>query len=436
MDSAERAYARLSEGIVGEFWPEGQDGERPIAGHLQLLPAGQVKLTLFERESGLELEPYKAVNSFVGMTEIGQVIIPDVRSGPATVGFHHGSFFMVARIQGSEVVLGAPTGVQSEDVASCSYIFDGLDRWTGAQTVSVDYLRDPDDADHRFTVALRTPPALSAQFHAGSVALYSSGWALPEGSRFSTSQRDTFAIEPSRPAKLAELLRYIHPVQELISLAYRRPMIPTSAEVGFDLESPRIHQATIWDRGGFYRGPGHETGDSDPWFNLLDIGGIQALAEWIDLSTRHWRATVPLTIRHRVSGGVLENRFIDTCMGIEYWVRNGLSSAEPGQRQEDSCDRRKSERFIPTLIASIGSEAEDWIGDPSRYGKVVWDLYNDLKHGRIYHVDSMYTLTESAQVLLLCSLLKTSIPSSDGVIPKLLGDPKCAELAKRLRDRG
>lgn len=417
-----KKYERLAEGVVGHFWPEGRDGEEHVSGHLQLLPSGTVQLTLFDRDSLPEIEPYNDVSCFAGATELGEVLLPNVRPQAASLNFG-ARFTSVARVSGEICIIGARPGLRADEVRSWEYTFDGIDRWTGSRQIEVElHIKQPAEWPVHFSGTWLPPETQSAEAGGATVTLESGG-SVTMAPRFATRQSDSLTVSQAVNPDVAGLLMKLHAVQGLLSIAFGRAVLPVHANATFASGGGDEQDLTAlaWDRGGFFRDAPPRRLD-DPVFRLADIGGVEGLAQWVHVSQEHWRAVVPLNSKHRYTGGFLENRFINAVMAIEYWVRNCLG-------------REGKASFTDRLIESIGPEASAWVGDPSGYGKALWDPYNDLKHGRIYPVGPLYDLADSAETLLLCSILTTRMPTASDAVLAILKGRRGESLGERIRGR-
>jgi hypothetical protein len=142
---------------------------------------------------------------------------------------------------------------------------------------------------------------------------------------------------------------------------------------------------------------------SFPLVRYETLGGVDGLKRWVNLAEAHPRAVGPLTSRHRVARSVVvESTLQDICVAIEYWVnfhrKIGVGWAKQRSNRDVQAER---------LARRAGREFGDFVGNPQRWARLLWNRYEALKHQPTLSYDAreLHLLAESARVLLTCALM-------------------------------
>jgi hypothetical protein len=209
------------------------------------------------------------------------------------------------------------------------------------------------------------------------------------------------------PMDWREHMNTLISIQNLVSLCWDGFVSADGGYVRLDLVEPEeVSNAKFWSDRLMEVPVGTEPPDPHQSFPLLryeTIGGVDGIRRWLRLSDEHYRATGPLTARHRISRHTpAESRLLDICTGIEYWVNFHTKKDRAWAKQRNRKDVQPER-----LARHLGKNFTDFVGVPQKWARLLWKRYEALKHEPVYHYDAreIAILADSAQVLLLCAVM-------------------------------
>lgn len=187
-------------------------------------------------------------------------------------------------------------------------------------------------------------------------------------------------------------------VQNILSLCWDGFVRADGGYVRLDLLEPtETSSAKFWSERLMELPAAVQPPDPSHSFPLVryeTLGGINGLKRWVKLAEEHPRAVGPLTSRHRVARSVVvESRLQDICVAIEYWV-NFHTKAELLWAKQ----RNKRDVQAERLARHVGKEFGDFVGNPQRWARLLWNRYEALKHQPTLSYDAyeLHLLAECA----------------------------------------
>ncbi|QLL08990.1 HEPN domain-containing protein [Mycobacterium vicinigordonae] len=196
-------------------------------------------------------------------------------------------------------------------------------------------------------------------------------------------------------------------IQNLISLCWDGFVRADGGYVRLDLSEPEeTSNAKLWSQRLMEIPAAVQPAPPSTTFPLVryeTLGGVDGLRRWVRLAEAHPRAVGPITSRNRVARSpVVESVLHDICVAIEYWVNYHKSIkrswAKPRSQRDSQAER---------LARWVGNEFGEFVGDPQKWARSLWQHYGDLKHQPTLSYDpyELYLLADSARILLTCALL-------------------------------
>lgn len=401
-------------GVVGYIWPffgEADWENRAYAANivrdknrvkvvvLAPLPLGSVFDTIPEHE----LMP----DSLLAVSEVHSTLFFDVTriGGHRTVGgLKASSRHYFAR--GMAVGFRADK-LRSSKIYEMKVFFPGMEYWSAITGSTTEVEQDQHGRPKVITTRIEAAPEHTSSLSRSRSILVSTHFAVtgPKDDQRVFTPLSISSVSRS-PIDWREHMNTLISIQNLLSLCWDGFVRADGGNVRLDLvELSETSNAKLWSDRLMELPIGTEAPDPHMSFPLLryeTIGGVHGIRRWLRLSDQHYRAIGPLTTRYRVSRySPAESRLLDLCTGIEYWVnfhRKSTNWAKPQSNKDVQPER---------LARYLGKHFAEFVGDPQKWARLLWDRYGALKHQPIYHYDAqeLAVLADSARVLLLCAVM-------------------------------
>jgi hypothetical protein len=249
-------------------------------------------------------------------------------------------------------------------------------------------------------------------------------------------------VRSSRPRKVFEVLRPLVDVQNLLSFLHHGFMPVHSAALTLDLNIDEAHpnlsnDVTCWCGWLFERPAGvAETSSPHPLLSLNDLGGVSALARWVNLAEDHPRAVGPVIAPFRYGAAVAESDLLTLGAAFEYWVavhrhKRVRWATLPRPR------RVTAHRWIMEAASRrAGKPFNAWVVDRAAWCDDFSASYEKLKHDPscVISAELLIDLVISGRYLLF-GLLADRIASSRRPTRKLFEAYTLSGLHSRLEAR-
>lgn len=375
-----------------EFELQGRLGHSPETGRLSFEALDPNPLgTLMKSQPGGE----RAFKALVGVTEAGGVVLHNIDSRGNTVALG-GSRVSVLRFGCltaiSKVDLGQCEGTELSDVTA---VFGQGLRWSGESPVAE--MWESDDEGRTKSVTLRveaqSPPEeiRLRQRRRLSIGLH---WRVDgqHAARLISSGLSV-TVSQDQPSDVEEILQPLLMVQDLMTIAFQSPVLPTEASASF-IAGPA--KCPMWDwrlcEARAFAVEDRPGSAPSPRFSLRDMDGVAGVGRWIEMCERSPRAVSAIRY-HRPGGGSIQSRLLDVASAIEYWVASHRRLGRAWPRQgKTHAEALALHAGIPFRSLCRGRE-RDWA---NRF----WQTYRDVKHDPSKAIDA-----QSTQVLTLVGTL-------------------------------
>ncbi|MFV8054618.1 hypothetical protein [Mycobacterium sp. 48b] len=401
-------------GVVGYIWPffgEANWQSKNYAANI-VKDANRVKVAV--------LAPLPLGSFFDTIPE--HKLMPDSLLAVSEV---HGTlFFDVTRIGGHRTAggpkassryyfaRGMAVGFRFDELKSSKFyemtaFFPGMEYWSAITGSTTDVEHDQHRRPKVITTRIESAPEQTTSLSPSRSISVSTHFAVtgPKDDQRVFTPLSVSSVSRS-PIDWREHMNTLISIQNLVSLCWDGFVRADGGYVRLALIEPsETSNAKLWSDRLMQLPVGTETPDPHLSFPLLryeTIGGVDGIRRWLRLSDRHDRATGPLTARHRISRSTpAESQLLDLCTGIEYWVnfhKKSTNWAKPQSSKDVQPER---------LARHLGKHFTEFVGDPQKWARLLWDRYGALKHQPLYRYDAreIAILAASARVLLLCAVM-------------------------------
>ena len=280
-----------------------------------------------------------------------------------------------------------------------------LENWTGLSLVRItlDYSEESKKLEEVRIVAGQ-PTELMAESALGEVCL-SLGYSL-KGDHIVESaitQRQAIQLRFSEHKSIAGILAVCSSLRDIVTIGANTPVSIDSVSLTHpSWDSPVDFHARLI--GAVGQGSPGTLDNSEFLFGFEDLGGIEGLANWLEVAQRY-----PLVIDALLSPEYrppwyVESRFFDAITAAETFARI--------QGQYEHVNRYK----IKQLGRGAGDPFEALVGDVDKWVDRVWDARrDDLVHRGLSEAKStsLYAMSESLYFLVVLSLLKECAAPGD-----------------------
>ncbi|MGQ4346692.1 hypothetical protein [Streptomyces sp. SAS_275] len=237
-------------------------------------------------------------------------------------------------------------------------------------------------------------------------------------------------MKAKRPRDIAELLKVLLRVQDLVNVAYDTFMHVDGGIAVLGAEAEPAHYPRFWNEalmeGPSRRIPG-KAKSGFPLFSLADLMGAQGVSRWVRLYDEFPSAFEAVAAPYRLGGVTWSGYLRDTAIGIERLIAVSKKNGRP------AWTARKPQSLA--LVERVGLPFADFVGDVDKWAGLFWDVYNGGKHQANYDPDLRYvsTLALSGNLLLTACLLHRCGMSKVN-LERMFTDRVGYQLRDRVRD--
>jgi hypothetical protein len=386
---------RLRDGVVGRFSPVVDPPDaRELSGSLRVSNE-EVVATLITADgvpaSGRLPTRCRAVS---GRTEAGDVLMVEIRSRGRT-----GGNLDVSRYSSRSLIVGLRLeDVEDDTVVGLQFDYHGLHGWLPERIYHDDVVIE-DGKNVGWKAELRYGKGATVSLGDGFTLRFSAGWQIDgEFDRRTFATPLTIGIESDGRRPIGEHLRLLDAIHALLNIAHRDPVKSFGGSAKLASESD---WSGFWETDMMTVDAVDAGTQSFPFFGLDDIGGVETVANWLELARRHRRAVTPL-VRHVLEPNQTpEARLLSTAAAMESWV------AAHRRTHAWATKGIKGEKLPVAVIRRIDRSWDDWIGDSDEWVNSFWGAYNHLKHQPEDDLDPhlVHALEYSGRWLLSAAIL-------------------------------
>ncbi len=358
---------QLRDGVVGLLAPTADPPQGRLLTGLVKLDEDAIVAKLVADDEAFDDErlPIDA-EAIGGSTEAGDILLVDLRTrggGPSQL--------RVAKYTAHGVIVDVDLkSVDADHVAAVQFAYHGLHNWLPEQI----YKDDPliEDGKHvGWSAELRYAKGIAVPLDDGFTLRLSTGWSV--GGEF---DRRTFAtplnvtVESAERTSIHEHIGRLDAVHALLNIAHRERVkaFGGAARLVEDSDWCGFWETTYMSTDG-----AHDVAHFFPYFGLDEIGGITAIARWIETVRGHRRAVTPL-VRHVLEPSQTpEARLLSTAAAMESWVA-------AHRRSHDWAKKVKNEDLPGAIVRTVDPSWNDWIGDSDAWLRRFWASYTHVKH--------------------------------------------------------
>ena len=210
------------------------------------------------------------------------------------------------------------------------------------------------------------------------------------------TQRQAIQLRFSEPKSIADILAVCSSLRDVVTIGTNTPV---------SIHSVSLTHPCLDNPIGFYtrligavgQGSLRSPRPSKFLFTFEDIGGLEGLAKWLEVTQRYRLVIDALLSPEYRSPWYVESRFFDAITAAEAFARI--------QGQYEHVNRYK----IKQLGHGAGDPFEALVGDVNKWADRVWDARrDDLVHRRLSETkpSPLYTMSESLYFLVILSILK------------------------------
>ena len=337
------------------------------------------------------------------------------------------------------------------EFTSVAVTIDNIEEWIGQSGFSTEIEQDASTRDlTRITMEYRPIPRESIQFSGGTLELgftYSFSDDIPRSTKI--SQGCHFRVRPTALSALKpDLLRYAGALEDLLTLgvgetAFLDEVWLTHPDVAREIAERKYEESIdiLLERRETYHEDVRRRLAPEMIFTFDDIGRLEGMARWLDLSQR-FRPVLGLLMAPRYMSRMYgENRFLNYVFAAEvfhraYFDNRVLPKAVFKAKKRRIVRRvprdqrrwlleqlnyanepRLSARLVE-MVAHVGMPFAVMVPDPRTWAGAVAKLRNSIAHrGGIETEDDSYRLAlhylgESVAYLTTACLLKELDPSA------------------------
>lgn len=344
---------------------------------------------------------HASVEGLLGITERNGVVLLNMTSVGAT-GRFGGSGASVKRFGCLTALSGADLSLFSGlEMSEAAAVFPKGLSWAGMSAVSDHVTHDAQGRVQQvdLKVASVGGPLKVGLSHSRALEL-DADWSVnpaDAGRRIDAGLRVMTSAKRARSAE--QLIQPILMVQDLLAIAYRSPVLASSAQARLrNYNEP----SQMWDWRLFsdnaHVGRSPEQRD-DPRFRIHELGGAAGVARWVTLVETHPRAVAPLR-HHRVGAGTPSSRLLEIASAIEYWVAV--------HRKKKVAWARRGGTHAEAVALNAGRPFVDFVdGRVSKWSTLFWSTYNNIKHNptAVFDNTELHLLALSGLFLLEMAML-------------------------------
>jgi hypothetical protein len=358
---------QLREGVVGLLAPATDPPQDRLLTGLVKLDENAIVAKLVADDDAFDDErlPIEA-EAVGGSTEAGDILLVDIRTRGGGPGL-----LRVAKYTAHGVIVDLDLElVDADQVVAVQFAYHGLHNWLPEQI----YKDDPliEDGKHvGWSAELRYAKGITVPLDDVFTLRLSTGWSI--GGEF---DRRTFAtplivtVESAERRSIHEHIGRLDAVHALLNIAHRERVqaFGGSARLTDDSDWCGFWETTFMSTDGT-----HDVAHFFPYFGLDEMGGITAVARWIEIVRGHRRAVTPV-VRHVLEPNQTpEARLLSTAAAMESWVA-------AHRRSHDWAEKVKGEDLPGAIVRAVDSSWNDWIGDSNVWLSQFWASYNHVKH--------------------------------------------------------
>ncbi|MEV7012237.1 HEPN domain-containing protein [Streptosporangium sp. NPDC051022] len=431
----------------GEFWLPGNHESR-IPGRLQFNPKEGIELQLIGRLESAS-DTTGAETRLFGLIDKAEVTL--------NRGYSKGSSFSSPGIPQqsiyfNEMFLGWHLEDSTLAFQSVSLKLTQLAYWIGYSGITANRRASTPTTPSGYEISYTQPKRISSDFSRGCVSLEHE-WAYDVDylKRALVTQDAVFRIDYSKLTEFDEIQKDIARLSDLVMLCIDRHAAIENVSLGrpdliahsiagtpmgyeqvIEYRAPRLKPATIDHHKRLH--------DFDMLLTFSELGGINAVAKWLDASPKFQRSLSSLMSVRNTDRIYVENRFLNVTYAAEAFHRltEGGSYIEPDeydavvQAYAEITPVKHRDWFTDKL--SYGNEpplskrmrrlatrsrpaTRNLIGDAGRWAQTISQTRNELTHlasdSRTFKNGDLYYLSESVySVLRVCMLLESGVPES------------------------
>ncbi|MFE5283741.1 hypothetical protein ACFRAQ_02055 [Nocardia sp. NPDC056611] len=403
-------------GTAGYFWdqvPKELDLETSLPGYVQLQEDGYFHIVVVtsHAKSAIDWDSRDRdyPNSIVGMTNVRGSLFFDF-AGMSESNIIGATRASTRTFKTRSSIVGVSLDeLKTDNFRSLSVRMPNLTKWSGLNHIKEEVTRGDDQRLKSWSGSVDSTEPIVGNLGKGLTLSLSTSWSVsgPSDNRIVAAPL-VISTEVNRPRSWQDLIGPLVAVQDLINLAHKGHVVANGGTATLDLNPGyRPSGAPEFWSDRLMRLPAGSAPpvsmDEFPAFNLSHIGGMKGIRAWIRLDRDHPRATGPLVNTYRYGRSGVEMRLMEVALGIEYWTKanNKLKWAKLVK------SGGKTEKLPNALARKVGRPFADFVGDPTVWSELFWDVYNSLKHAPNfqYDVDNIYYLGESGALLLEAALL-------------------------------
>jgi len=381
---ANKTAREVLDGSLGYFWPSAHgvvvdvDSAEPERGYVHLNDRAALVETLIERPfDGIAEAP--DTDAIVATTgDFGVLFLERSASANATVWGRRASFnswrfqTVIANIRVDQL--------KSHDLTMMSADFLGVTDWSGIGRLETHpTYHDNSTSLKEVSVRLFSEPEDIAALGDGREIFLTTNWSA-HGSvdRQVLLAPTTVGVRASVPVSFQRLLLPILQVQDLLNVMFGGFVDCQGGDVQVDYgDQPLPAQPpTLWNSALMERPPAAqppaERLSQVPLVPLHVLGGIDALARWIELYDRSPAVVGAITGSYRNGITSWASLLLSVSSAIEYWVI--AHRGDPNHR-------------AASFLGDVGEYGLMWLRNPAAWRRDYLDLTNDIKHGSQTPVD-------------------------------------------------
>ena len=416
---AKSQIEKLFEGRLGIFLtledadvPE-LEGLQFSEGHLELRD-GNVSVRLVSDKLLGEPTVSDLPHAILAATEEGGAILLQLH-GAATSRSIGGGKISTDRYSCRTLVVDSrlPDDIYSTRVFGVKAVFEGssLTKWAGLPTVHESATRSTDGVVTSIGVSIKPGKERRAALSRGHELVLQTSASADRSAGAGLDVREVLSCRvTSRRAGDIDLpLRYLHRVQDLLSVAFDGFQPVTAGSAALEWRGTRKHDASLWQSSLMPEASSLVVKLADhsgpPLFSLKDLGGVEGVARWTRLYDTHPRAVSPVMNAIRRQPASPEVQILEMNAAIDYWVNS----------HKGRVWRKRGAHQPEALALHLGECFAEWVGDTERWSADFRDFANALKHDPAFVPERTVALclSRSARLLLTASLLNRAATTKE-----------------------
>jgi hypothetical protein len=431
---------------AGVFWLPGHEDDR-LSGRLVFSPRERnIVLSLV---GIFENSPDKLAGTIFGAIDSGEVTLNDCFS---TGGSHRFPGVSETKFHVNSMLLGHNFLDPNPKFVSTAVRFSDIDSWIGRSPIDDRELNDLRKVNSRVAIKLQSIEETRCSFSRGQV-IVRQAWSYRDRgiSGITLYQQPQISIEYDSPESLEDIVSDVGRIENFVALCIDAPIDLDE----FIVRHPDIrvrmlsgshseHSQPVEYRAPRlkYRPPSERKERQDYQFLISydEVGGVDALARWIDSSGRFQRALDSCMSTRHAQTMYTENRFMNITYAAEAFHRitRGGTCLDPDEFKDLmaaylqvtpeehkawflSRMKHGNDLALPKRLRELASNSRKvtrpLIGREGRWAQTIAQVRNELTHLGESPIklkgSDLYFLSESVYaVLRICMLLESGVPEA------------------------